>query len=114
MGVLVAAVLATALSTTSLNLVQRAEAASSYTFCSSGCTYSNLQTAINALPSTGGTIYIKYGHYTWSNTISLKSGTSLVFSSGAYITFTGSGKPAFKGYGVSNVSIEGGSITAKY
>lgn len=114
MGLLGAAVLATALSTMQPSIVQIAEAATSYTFCSSGCTYSNLQTAINSLPSTGGTIYIKDGQYKWSNTISLKSGTKLIFSSGAYITFTGSDKPAFKGYGVSNVLIKGGSITATY
>jgi hypothetical protein len=57
---------------------------------------------------------IKDGQYTWSNTVSLKSGTNLVFSSGAYITFTGSSKAVLSGNGVSNVSIKGGSITAQY
>ena len=113
-GMLAAAILVAALSASPIKVIQRAEAETSYTFCVSGCQYSNLQAAIDSLPSTGGTIYIKDGIYELSNTVLLKSNTKLVFSSGAYITFTGGEKPIFKGYGVNNVSIKGGSITAKY
>jgi parallel beta-helix repeat protein len=84
----------------------------SYTFCSSGCDYSNLQTAINALPAGGGKIFIKDGIYSISNSIILKSGTILEFSPDAQIQFTGSYKPLFKGTGINNVQILGGFITA--
>jgi hypothetical protein len=84
-----------------------------YTFCASGCNYNNLQTAINALPTGGGKILIKNGNYVMSNTITLKSGTVLEFSSDAQIYFKGDSKPLFKGTGVSNVKIIGGEITAE-
>jgi len=84
-----------------------------YTFCASGCSYNNLQTAINALP-WGGKILIKDGSYSISNTIILKSGMTLEFSGNAAIDFTGSSKPLFKGTDISNVIIRGGSITATF
>jgi hypothetical protein len=83
-----------------------------YTFCSSGCDYNNLQTAINSLPSGGGKILIKDGTYTITNTITLKSGAILEFSSKASILFKGGSKPVFKGTGISNVEIIGGQITS--
>lgn len=84
-----------------------------YTFCASGCDYSNLQTAINSLPSVGGKIIVKAGEYTISNSISLKSNTALVFNSGASILFKGDGGPLFKGSGLSNIEIKGGEITGQ-
>jgi hypothetical protein len=84
-----------------------------YTFCSSGCDYNSLQTAINALPSGGGKIFIKGGEYTLSNTITLKSGTILDFSSTASIFFRGDSKPLFKGDSISNIEVIGGEITAE-
>ena len=83
------------------------------TFCSSGCDYNNLQTAVNALPIDGGKIYIKDGSYAISSSITLKSGTILDFSSGSSIYFRGDGTPLFKGTGLSNIEIIGGDITAE-
>jgi len=83
-----------------------------YTFCSSGCKYNNLQTAISELP-TGGKVYVKDGSYTMSTTMSLKSNMILEFSSGSSIYFTGDGTTLFKGSSISNVQIIGGDITAK-
>src|SRR5205809_1804024 len=83
-----------------------------YTFCSSGCKYNNLQTAISELP-TGGKVYVKDGSYTISTTMSLKSNMILEFSSGSSIYFTGDGTTLFKGTSISNVQIIGGDITAK-
>src|SRR6185503_9444524 len=77
-AILAAAILVAALSMAPFKVIQRAEAETSYTFCSTGCQYSNLQTAIDSLPSTGGTIYIKDGTYELSNTVLLKSNTNLV------------------------------------
>src|SRR5437773_6297492 len=83
-----------------------------YTFCSSGCKYNNLQTAISAIPA-GGKVYVKDGSYTISTTMSLKSNMILEFSSGSSIYFTGDGTTLFKGSSISNVQIIGGDITAK-
>ncbi|TLY09476.1 MAG: HYR domain-containing protein [Thaumarchaeota archaeon] len=85
----------------------------SFTFCSSGCDYSNLQSAINALPSIGGKIYIGNGAYSMSKTIYLKSGTSLEFGTKSSIDFTPLGIPLFYGNYVNNISVNGGSITGQ-
>lgn len=84
-----------------------------FTFCTSGCDYNNLQTAVNSLPAEGGLIYVAAGSYIMSNTITLKSGTALEFSDQASIYFRGDMKPLFKGTGVSDVQIIGGRITAE-
>ena len=83
-----------------------------YTFCSSGCKYNNLQTAITAIPA-GGKVYVKDGSYTISTTINLKSNMILEFSSGSSIYFTGNGITLFRGTSISGVQIIGGHITAK-
>jgi hypothetical protein len=85
----------------------------STTVCASGCNYSNLQTAVNSLPSGGGRIYIKAGSYEIASSINLKTGTILDFQSGASIYFTGDTIPLFKGTGISNVEVIGGTITAE-
>ena len=82
-------------------------------FCSSGCNYNNLQTAINSLPVGGGKISIGAGSYTLSNSITLKSGTILDFSSSSSLYFRGDSIPVFKGTGISNVEIIGGTITTE-
>jgi len=82
-------------------------------FCNSGCEYNNLQNAINSLPTGGGKITIGSGSYTLTNSITLKSGTILDFSSSSSIYFRGDSIPVFKGNGVSNVEIIGGAITTE-
>jgi parallel beta-helix repeat protein len=87
----------------------------SYTFCDSGCNYNNLQTAINAVSSAGGgKVLIKDGTYTLSSTIYLKSGVTIEFSQNAEISTSKSGITLFRGGGISNVKIIGGSITATH
>jgi hypothetical protein len=85
-----------------------------HTFCTSGCDYNNLQSAINSLPDIGGTVFIAGGNkYVISNTITLKSGTMIEFDDQASIYFRGNAVPLFNGTGISNVKIIGGEITVE-
>jgi parallel beta-helix repeat protein len=95
------------------NLYESAHRVTS-TVCASACDYSNLQTAINSLPSGGGKILIKDGEYTTANTIQLKSSTTLEFSENAVVIFQGSSKPLFKGTNLNNVIIRGGQLVAEF
>jgi hypothetical protein len=83
------------------------------TFCSSGCKYNHLQTAINSLPASGGKVYIGAGNYSMSKTIILKSGTTIEFDPDASIRFWGGSKPLFYGANLTNVKVIGGNITAE-
>jgi hypothetical protein len=93
-----------------MTIIPSAEAATEVTFCSSGCNYSNLQKAIDSLPSGGGTVFIKDGTYEISVVIHLKSDIRLEFSPNAVINFLGSSKALFKGDDVVRVTIKGGTI----
>jgi parallel beta-helix repeat protein len=82
------------------------------TFCSSGCDYNNLQTAIDALPTTTvGKVYVKSGTYSLSSTINLHSDMVLEFASDAYIIVS-NGIPLLRGDNVHNVTIINPKITA--
>jgi parallel beta-helix repeat protein len=82
------------------------------TFCSSGCDYNNLQTAIDALPTTTvGKVYVKSGTYSLSSTINLHSDMVLEFASGAYIKVS-NGIPLLRGDNIHDVTIINPKITA--
>jgi hypothetical protein len=82
------------------------------TFCSSGCDYNNLQTAIDALPTTTvGKVYVKSGTYSLSSTINLHSDMVLEFASDAYIKVS-NGIPLLRGNNVQNVTIINPKIAA--
>ena len=82
------------------------------TFCSSGCDYDNLQTAIDALPTTTvGKVYVKSGAYSLSSTINLHSDMVLEFASDAYIKVSNA-IPLLRGHNVQNVTIINPTITA--
>jgi hypothetical protein len=82
------------------------------TFCSSGCDYNNLQTAIDALPTTTvGKVYVKSGTYSLSSTINLHSDMVLEFATDAYIKVS-NGIPLLRGHNVQNVTIINPTITA--
>ncbi|HKG70589.1 MAG TPA: hypothetical protein VKA87_01765, partial [Nitrososphaeraceae archaeon] len=82
------------------------------TFCSSGCDYNNLQTAIDALPTTTvGKVYVKSGTYSLSSTINLHSDMVLEFASDAYIKVSNV-IPLLRGYNVHSVTIINPKITA--
>jgi hypothetical protein len=82
------------------------------TFCSSGCDYNNLQTAIDALPTTTvGKVYVKSGTYSLSSTINLHSDMVLEFASDAYIKVS-NGISLLRGDNVHNVTIINPKITA--
>ena len=82
------------------------------TFCSSGCDYNNLQTAIDSLPTTTvGKVYVKSGTYSLSSTINLHSDMVLEFATDAYIKVS-NGIPLLRGHNVQNVTIINPTITA--
>jgi hypothetical protein len=82
------------------------------TFCSSGCDYNNLQTAIDALPTTTvGKVYVKSGTYSLSSTINLHSDMVLEFATDAYIKVS-KGIPLLRGHNVQDVTIINPTITA--
>ena len=56
----------------------------------SGADYQDIQTALNAVPSTGGNIYVGDGTYTITSTLLIKtSRTNIIFSDGAKIQCDG-------------------------
>jgi hypothetical protein len=84
-----------------------------HTFCSLGCNYDNLQTAIDSLPDSGGKVLIGAGTHVISSTVTLKSNTVIEFGSQAKIYFRGIAIPILDGNRVSNIKIVGGEIVAE-
>jgi len=84
----------------------------SYTFCSAGCNYNNLQTALNALPAGGGTIKIKNVNNVAGN-YNVPSNTIIEFESNARLTITTS-NPVFNIDNKQNVKILNAYVTTTH
>ncbi|TLY02117.1 MAG: HYR domain-containing protein [Thaumarchaeota archaeon] len=84
----------------------------SYTFCSAGCNYNNLQTALNALPTGGGTIKIKNVNNVAGN-YNVPSNTIIEFESNARLTIT-TGNPVFNIDNKQNVKILNAYVTTTH
>lgn len=86
-----------------------------YTFCETGCDYSDLQSALDSSQEPQDRILIKDGTYLLGSPIDIRSHTTLEFSKGARITYFGpSGSSVFQGHSVENVAIANSRIAAIY
>src|SRR2546428_405879 len=73
-----------------------------HTVCKTGCNYTSISSAIDALPADGGKVLIKSGNYALASTINLRSHLLIEFENGAAVTHSASGK-IFSGDNINNV-----------
>src|SRR5439155_337592 len=73
-----------------------------HTVCKTGCNYTSISSAIDALPADGGKVLIKSGNYALTSTINLRSHMLIEFQNGAVVTHSASGK-IFSGDNINNV-----------
>ena len=84
-----------------------------YTYCSSGCDYNNLQTAISALPSDGGKIVIKNVNTGLAGHYNITSNTIIEFAKNARLTAKAIPTTMLQINGKQNVEIINANITMR-